>query len=144
MIIIGWDFHPSGQQVYGVDDRTGEVIADQWISHRGDELERFYPALPAGAEVGVESSGNMLWFERRLRQYGHRLRRGDAAKIRSKETRKQKHDGRDAQLIARLMLAKDFAELEWVPSLEQRDQRQFAISWCGCGRRSRTSCSTWH
>lgn len=127
MIIIGCDFHPSGQQVYGVDDQTGEVIADQWISHQGEELERFYAGLPAGAEVGVESSGNMLWFERRLRQYGHQLRVGDAAQIRSKETRKQKHDRRDAQLIARLMLDGQFPELQWVPSLEQRDQRQLLM-----------------
>ena len=127
MIIIGCDFHPSGQQVYGVDDGTGEVIADQWISHQGEELERFYGSLPAGAEVGVESSGNMLWFERRLSQYGHKLRLGDAAQIRSKETRKQKHDRRDAQLIARLMLEKNFPELRWVPTLEQRDQRQLLM-----------------
>jgi transposase len=127
MIIIGCDFHPSGQQVYGVDDQSGEVIADQWISHQGEELERFYSSLPAGAEVGVECSGNMLWFERRLRQYGHKLRLGDAAQIRSKETRKQKHDRRDAQLIARLMLEKNFPELKWVPSLEQRDQRQLLM-----------------
>jgi transposase len=127
VIIIGCDFHPSGQQVYGVDDQTGEVIADQWISHQGEELEQFYGSLPAGAEVGVESSGNMLWFERRLRQYGHKLRIGDATQIRSRETRKQKHDRRDAQLIARLMLEKGFPELEWVPSLEQRDQRQLLM-----------------
>ena len=127
MIIIGCDFHPSGQQVYGVDDQTGEVIADQWISHQGEELERFYSSLPAGSEVGVESSGNMLWFERRLARYGHKLRIGDAAQIRSKETRKQKHDRRDAELIARLMLEKRFPELKWVPSLEERDQRQLLM-----------------
>lgn len=124
MLIIGCDFHPSGQQVFGVNRETGEVIADRWLSHGGDEVDRFYASLPAGAEVGVESTGNMLWFERRLAQYGHRLRIGDAAKIRTKETRKQKHDRRDAELIARLMLENNFPDLAWVPSLQQRDQRQ--------------------
>jgi len=127
MLIIGCDFHPSGQQVFGVNPETGEVIADRWLSHGGDEVDRFYASLAPGAEVGVESSGNMLWFERRLAKYGHQLRIGDAAKIRAKETRRQKHDRRDAELIARLMLEKNFPELGWVPSLRQRDQRQLLM-----------------
>ncbi len=127
MLIIGCDFHPSGQQVFGVDDQTGEIIADRWLSHGGQEVDQFYGSLPAGAEVGVESSGNMLWFERRLTRYGHRLRVGDAAKIRASETRKQKHDRRDAELIARLLLEKKFPDLGWVPSLEQRDLRQLLM-----------------
>lgn len=127
MLIIGCDFHPSGQQVFGIDDQSGEVIADRWLSHSGKELEEFYGSLPAGTEVGVESSGNMLWFERKLSQYGHRLRVGDAAKIRAKETRKQKTDRRDAELIARLMLEKNFPDLAWMPTLRQRDLRQLLM-----------------
>jgi transposase len=127
MVIIGCDYHPSGQQVFGIDTESGEVVADRWIAHSGDELDQFYRALPAGTVVGVESSGNMLWFERRLQQYGHRLRLGDAAQIRSKETRKQKHDRRDAELIARLLLENNFPDLQWVPSLAERDQRQLLM-----------------
>ena len=127
MLIIGCDFHPSGQQVFGINGETGEVIADRWLRHGGDEVEQFYSSLPSGAEVGVESSGNMLWFERRLAQYGHKLRIGDAAKIRAQETRKQKHDRRDAGLIARLMLENNFPDLGWVPSLQRRDQRQLLM-----------------
>ena len=127
MLIIGCDYHPSGQQVFGIDKESGEVFADRWIGHTGNELDEFYSALPAGAVVGVESSGNMLWFERRLQQYGHRLRLGDAAKIRAKETRKQKHDRRDAELMARLLMEGTFPELQWVPSLAERDQRQLLM-----------------
>lgn len=127
MLIIGCDFHPSGQQVFGVDAETGEVIAERWLQHTGQELDEFYGALPAGTEVGVESSGNMLWFERKLAQYGHKLRLGDAAQIRAKETRKQKHDRRDAELIARLMLENNFPDLKWVPSLGERDLRQLLM-----------------
>jgi len=124
MLIIGCDYHPSGQQVFGIDTESGEVFADRWIAHSGNELEEFYGGLPAGAVVGVECSGNMLWFERRLAHYGHRLRLGDAAQIRAKETRKQKHDRRDAELIARLLLENNFPDLKWVPTLAERDQRQ--------------------
>lgn len=127
MLIIGCDFHPSGQQVFGIDEQSGEVVADRWLSHRGSEVEEFYSSLPAGTEVGVESSGNMLWFERKLSQYGHRLRVGDAARIRAKEVRKQKTDRRDAELIARLMLEKNFPDLPWMPTLEQRDLRQLLM-----------------
>jgi transposase len=127
MLIIGCDYHPSGQQVFGIDTESGEVIADRWIAHRGGELEEFYGGLPAGAVVGVECSGNMLWFERRLAQYGHRMRLGDAAKIRSKETRKQKYDRRDAELIARLLWEDQFPDLQWVPTLAERDQRQLLM-----------------
>jgi transposase len=127
MVIIGCDYHPSGQQVFGIDTESGEVVADRWIAHTGKELDEFYSALPAGTVVGVESSGNMLWFERRLAQYGHQLRLGDAAKIRTKETRKQKHDRRDAELIARLLREDNFPDLQWVPSLAERDQRQLLM-----------------
>jgi transposase len=127
MRIIGCDYHPSGQQVFGIDTESGEVFADRWIAHRGSELDEFYGALPAGVVVGVEASGNMLWFERRLEQWGHRLRLGDAAKIRTKETRKQKHDRRDAELMARLLVEDNFPDLQWVPSLAERDQRQLLM-----------------
>ncbi|MGA2416224.1 MAG: IS110 family transposase [Candidatus Sulfotelmatobacter sp.] len=91
------------------------------------ELEEFYGSLPAGAEVGVECSGNMLWFERRLAQYGHRLRLGDAAQIRARETRQQKHDRRDAELIARLLVENNFPDLRWVPTLAEHDLRQLLM-----------------
>ena len=127
MLIIGCDFHPSGQQVLVIDDQTGEVVSERWLNHASDEAEQFYASLPAGAVVGVESSGNMLWFERLLSRYGHKLRIGDAAQIRSKDQRKQKHDERDAQLLARLLMENNFPDLKWVPSLAERDQRQLLM-----------------
>lgn len=126
-MIIGCDFHPSGQQVFGIETATSEVFAEGWIAHQGKAVDAFYGSLPAGAEVGVEASGNMLWFERKLAQYGHRLRIGDAAQIRACEVRKQKHDRRDAELIARLLVEGKFPELRWVPTLEERDLRQLLL-----------------
>jgi len=127
MVIIGCDFHPSGQQVYGIERESGEVVAEGWIAHSGKEVDQFYAALPAGAVVGVESSGNLLWFERKLAQYGHRLRIGDAAQIQAHEVRKQKHDRRSAELIARLLWEGRFPDLRWVPSLAERDLRQLLL-----------------
>jgi len=127
MMIIGCDFHPSGQQVFGIETATGEVFAHGWIAHGGQELDQFYGSLAAGAVVGVEASGNLLWFERKLGQYGHQLRIGDAAQIRARETRQQKHDRRDAELIARLLVRDQFPDLRWVPSLGERDLRQLLL-----------------
>jgi transposase len=127
MWIIGCDFHPGGQQVYAVNRATGEVV-ERWLGHGGsEEVDEFYSALPRGSEVGVETSGNMLWFERKLAQYGHKLRIGDAGKIAAKDTRRQKHDRRSAELICGLMLKNDFPDLAWVPTLEQRDLRQLLL-----------------
>lgn len=127
MMIIGCDFHPSGQQVFGIETNTGEVFADRWIAHTGQEVDQLYGSLPAGTVVGVETSGNMLWFERKLAQYGHRLRIGDAAQIRAHDPRKQKRDRRDARLIVRLLREGNFPELRWVPSLAERDLRQLLL-----------------
>jgi transposase len=127
MLIIGCDYHPSGQQVYGIEKESGEVVAEGWIAHSGEEVDRFYAGLPAGTVVGVEASGNMLWFERKLAQYGHRLRIGDAGQIQAHEHRKQKHDRRSAELIARLLVEERFPELGWVPSLAERDLRQLLM-----------------
>lgn len=127
MLIIGCDFHPSGQQVFVVDKESGQVVGETWLSHGGDEVEQFYALLPPGTEVGVETSGNMLWFERKLSRYGHRLRIGDAGKIAAMDPRKQKHDRRSAEHIATLMRQGTFPELRWVPTLVERDQRQMLL-----------------
>jgi transposase len=126
MWIIGCDFHPGGQQVYTVNEQTGEMV-ERWLSHGGEEVDEFYSTVPAGSEVGVETSGNMLWFERKLTRYGHKLRIGDAAKIAAKDPRRQKHDRRSAEHIYTLMRKDDFPDLEWVPTLEQRDLRQLLL-----------------
>src|SRR5579872_244768 len=126
MWIIGCDFHPSGQQVYTVNEQTGEIV-ERWLSHGGEEVDEFYRSVPAGSEVGVEASGNMLLFERKLARYGLKLRLGDAAKIRAKDTRKQKHDRRDAEHIYTLMRKQDFPDLQWVPTLQERDLRQLLL-----------------
>jgi transposase len=75
----------------------------------------------------VETSGNMLWFERKLARYGHKLRIGDAAKVRASDPRKQKHDRRDAEHLFDLMRKGDFPDLQWTPTLAERDLRQLLL-----------------
>ena len=49
------------------------------------------------ALVGIESTGYTRWFAEMLAELGHELVVGEAGKIRALETRKQKHDRRDAE-----------------------------------------------
>ena len=57
-----------------------------------------------------------------LDELGIECRVGHPAKIRAKETRKQRHDRRDARLELELLLEDRFPTL-WIPSTQQRDLR---------------------
>jgi Transposase len=56
-----------------------------------------------------------------LDKMGIECRVGDPARIRAAETRKQKHDRRDARLILDLLTMEDRFPAIWMPSTEQRD-----------------------
>jgi transposase len=122
MKIIGCDFHPSFQQIAMVDTETGE-LTQQRLLHAEGETERFYTSLSGKVLVGVESSGNMLWFERLLSRLQHELRIGDATAIRATVPRQQKCDRRDARHLLQLLLEERFPAI-WVPSMAERDLRQ--------------------
>jgi transposase len=64
----------------------------------------------------------MQWFLELLEELEMECRVGHPAKIRAKETRKQKHDRRDARLMLDLLIEDRFPEI-WMPSTEQRDLR---------------------
>jgi transposase len=123
MKIIGCDFHPSFQQIAMVDTETGEHVEKRLTPA---EAVPFYQQLGGPVVVGLEASGNTLWFERLLAGLGHQVRMGDASKIRAMEVRKQKTDRRDAELLLTLLLEDRFPEV-WVPSLEMRDVRQLLV-----------------
>ena len=73
--------------------------------------------------VGIEATGAMQWFLELLEELGIECRVGHPAKIRAAETRQQKHDRRDAEVILELLLMKDRFPDIWMPSSEQRDLR---------------------
>jgi transposase len=126
MIIIGCDFHPSYQQIAMLDLESGEE-REVILEHEGGEARRFYEGLRGQrVRIGMEASGNSLWFERLMEELGHELWLGDAAQIRSKETRKQKTDRRDASLILQLLVEGRFPRL-WVPTMGMRDTRQLLV-----------------
>src|SRR5438874_2893901 len=85
-------------------------------------VREFYGGLDGPVVVGIEATGAMQWFLQLLEELGIECRVGHPAKIRAKETRKQKHDRRDARLELELLIEDRFPTI-WMPSTEQRDLR---------------------
>jgi len=125
MKIVGCDFHPSYQQVAVFDTLTGEV-EELKLMHGDGQAERFYRQLEGPGLIGMESTGNSLWFERLVESLGHELWIGDAAQIRASYVRKQKTDKRDAGHIVKLLIEKRFPRI-WTPNQQQRDVRQLLV-----------------
>jgi transposase len=98
MKIVGCDLHAKQQTIAMVDTETGEFI-ERTLSHEGNAVREFYAALEGPVVVGIEATGSMQWFLELLDELGIECRVGHPAKIRAAETRKQKHDRRDARLI---------------------------------------------
>jgi len=125
MKIIGCDYHPSWQQICWLDTETGET-EERKLEHASGEAERFYRELREPALIGMESTGNCQWFVELLAGLGHELWVGDALRIRASDVRQQKNDRRDAALILQLLLEGRFPKI-WMPSSEEKDQRQLLI-----------------
>ena len=121
MNIIGCDFHSRTQVIAMLDTETGEVV-EKRLDHESGEAKSFYEGLKGPVLVGIESTGYTRWFAEMLAGMGHELVVGEAAKIRATETRKQKHDRRDAEHILNLLVKGDFPKL-WLPPAEERDVR---------------------
>jgi transposase len=98
MKILGCDLHAKQQTIAMVDTETGE-FTEKTLSHEGNEVREFYAALEGRVAVGIEATGAMHWFLELLEELGILCRVGHPAKIRAAETRKQKHDRRDARLM---------------------------------------------
>ena len=126
MKIIGCDFHPSFQQIAMLDLATGEWTRKK-LPHASGEAEQFYRSLQGEAvRVGIEATGSTRWFERLLEELGQELVMGDAARIRSLVTRKQKTDARDAEHLLQLLERDQFPAI-WVPSAGERDLRELVL-----------------
>ena len=109
MKIVGCDLHARQQTIALVDTETGE-FTEKTLSHEGNAVRAFYAALKGPGVVGIEATGSMQWFLELLEELGIQCRVGHPAKIRAKETRKQKHDRRDARLIWELLKNRNYTQ----------------------------------
>jgi hypothetical protein len=74
------------------------------------ELREFYAALQSPVVLGIEATGAMQWFLEFLEELEIQCQVGHPAKIRAAETRKQKHDRRDALLLLQLLTEERFPQ----------------------------------
>jgi transposase len=123
MRIIGCDLHARQQTIAMLDTDTGELV-EKTLEHDGEKVREFYAALPGPVLVGIEATGSMHWFLKLMEELKIDCRVGHPAKIRKAETRKQKHDRRDARLLLKLLVEDRFPAI-WMPSTEQRNLRAF-------------------
>src|SRR5262245_60700425 len=121
MRIIGCDLHESQQSIAMLDRETGEIV-ERTLRHEGTTVRDFYAGLPPPIVVGIEASGSIGWFVRLMEELGIPCRVGHPAKIRTSETRRQKHDRRDAALLLTLLDEDRFPAI-WMPSAELGDLR---------------------
>jgi transposase len=119
--MIGCDFH-AGQQTLAILDRDTGEITRHTLRHEGDSVAVFYRALRPPVVVGIEATGALGWFLQLLDELGIRYYVGHPAKIREADSRKQKHDRRDAGLLLQLLVEHRFPAI-WLPTREQRDLR---------------------
>ena len=127
--------HARQQTISMLDVEIGEVVSRRCWEHEGDAVGSFTPHCPSPVLVGLEATGSMFWFLRLLEQLGIEYRVGHPAAIRKAETRKQKHDRRDAELIRRLLVENRFPESGCRPLSKGICGRCCSIgtNWCACG-----------
>src|SRR5437879_2211091 len=125
MRIIGVDLHTGQQTIAMLDTETGELV-EQTLKNDGDEVRTCYSDLPGQVLVGIEATGSMHWFLELLDELGIDHQVGHPSEIRKAETRKQKHDRRDAALLLKLQVENRFPSI-WMPSTALRDLRTLLL-----------------
>jgi transposase len=125
MRLVGCDLHASQQSIAMLDRDTGEIV-EKTLTHEGGAVRAFYAAIPPPVVVGIEATGSMGWFLRLMEELAIECRVGHPTAIRKAETRRQKHDRRDAALLLQL-LAEDRFPAIWMPSTEYRDLRSLLL-----------------
>jgi transposase len=119
------DLHAAQQTIAMLDCDTAERI-ERTLKHEGSVVRDLYGNLVPPVVVGTEATGSMGWFLRLMEELGIACHVGHPAKIRSIETRRQKHDRRDAALLLELLTEDRFPSM-WMPSAELADVRALLL-----------------
>jgi transposase len=125
MRLIGCDLHASQQSIAMLDRDTG-VVVEKTLTHEGGAIREFYASIPRPVVVGIEATGSMGWVLRLMQELAIECRVGHPAAIRKAETRRQKHDRRDAALLLQLLAEDRFLAIG-MPSIEYRDLRSLLL-----------------
>ncbi len=145
MKIIGRDLHARQQTIAMLDTDTGE-LEEKTLGHEGETVREFYSALRGPILVGIEATGSMQWFLELMEELGIECRVGHPAKIRKAETRKQKHDRRDARLLLTLLAEHRFPTIWALERAARSAHVATSPSSVGyaCDLECSTRCNRWH
>ena len=122
MRIIGCDLHAAQPTIAMLDRETGEIV-EHTLPHDATTVRDFSARLPPPVVVGIEATGSMRWFLRLMADLGVTCVVGAPANVRQTETRRQKHDRRDAALLLALLTEDRFPAI-WMPSAELCEMRE--------------------
>ena len=122
---IGCDLHRSQQTLAMLDRDTGEEVR-KTRPHDGDAVRDVYASLVAPGVVGIAATGSMGWFLQLMETLGITCHVGHPAAIRKADTRRQKHDRRDADWLLKLLVDGRCPTI-WIPSTEGRDLRAWLL-----------------
>jgi transposase len=125
MRIIGCDLHAAQQTIAMLDGDTGEVV-ERTLTHDGESVREFLC-------VDLPTSGGRHRSDRIdgvvspvTGGVGDPVPGGASGRRSEGETRRQKHDRRDADLLLKLLVEDRFPAI-WMPSTEQRDLRALLL-----------------
>jgi transposase len=113
-----WHCHPHSDELFLVVE--GRLVVEL-PAGRSLTLGPWPPVV-----VGIEATGSMGWFLGLMEELAIECRVGHPAAIRKAETRRQKHDRRDAALLLQLLVEDRFPAI-WTPSTEYRDLRSLRL-----------------
>jgi len=113
MRLIGCDLHASQQSIAMLDRDTG-VVVEKTLTHEDGAVREFYASIPPPVVVGIEATGSMGWFLRLMEELAIECRVGHPTAIRKADTRRQKHDRRDAALLLQLLAGSVSGDLDAV------------------------------
>jgi transposase len=125
MRMIGCELHGTQQTIAMLECESGEVV-ERTLKHDGNTIREFYGGLPRPVVVGIEATGSMGWFLRLMAEVEITCHVGHPAAIRGADTRRQKHDRRDATLLLELLTQDRFPSI-WMPSPELSDLRALLL-----------------
>ena len=125
MRLIGCDLHASQQSIAMLDRDTG-VVVETTLMHEGGAVREFLRGDSTAGRGRDRSDGLDGVVSAVDGGAGDRVSGGHPTAIRKAETRRQKHDRRDAALLLQL-LAEDRFPASWMPSTEYRDLRSLLL-----------------
>src|SRR5947207_2348419 len=119
---IGCDAHKKFSLFVAMNE-DGEYGRAIRVSHERERMRAYLEDLPAGSQIGLETSGSYYWLVEEMERAGHRPQLAHALTAKRRMEGRHKTDERDARGLA-MLLRNGTLPRVWTPPAELRDQRE--------------------